>query len=65
MHYAHLKVHDLLDKYLCIEENVFDPFLGHNGPENLKKSGPKILDQIPFFSLSKLAKNQFLNWENV
>ena len=45
-----------------------------NGPENLKKSSPKklvksnksisrkiVFDQFPFFALSKMAKNQFLN----
>ena len=50
----------------------------HSGPENIKKSRPKKLvkpnksmsgkkffDQIPFFAISKLAKNQFLNWEKV
>ena len=49
----------------------------HRGPENLKKSRPKNLwnqinqfhefffDQVPFFAISKLAKNQFLDWENV
>ena len=49
----------------------------HSGPENLKKSRPKKLvksnksisrkffDQIPFFAISNMAKNQFLNWENV
>jgi len=49
----------------------------HNRPENLKKSRPKkllksnklfheiFLDQIPFFAISKIAKNQFLNWEKV
>ena len=50
----------------------------HSGTENLKKSGPKKLvksnksisrktffDQIPFFAISKMAKNQFLNWEKV
>ena len=48
------------------------------GPEKLKKSRPKKLvksnksisriyffGQIPFFAISKLAKNQFLNWEKV
>ena len=46
-------------------------------PENLKSPGQKILsnkinqfhekffDQIPFFAISKMAKNQFLNWEKV
>ena len=46
----------------------------HSGPENLKKSRPKKLvesnksisrkkffDQNPFFAISKMAKNQFLN----
>ena len=50
----------------------------HSEPENLKKSRPKklvklnksisrkkILDQIPFFAISKMAKNKFLNWEKV
>ena len=50
----------------------------HSGPENLKKSSPRKLkksnklisrkiffDQIPFFAISKMAKNQFLNSENV
>ena len=50
----------------------------HSGAENLKKSRPKKLvksnkaisrkkffDQIPFFAISKMAKNQFLNWEKV
>ena len=48
----------------------------HRGPENFKKSKPKKLvksnksiswknfpDRIPFFDISKMAKNQFLNWE--
>ena len=47
-----------------------------SGPENLKKSRPKkfvksikinftkkIIGQIPFFAISKMAKNQILNWE--
>ena len=47
----------------------------HSGPENLKKSRQKkimksnksisrkyLFDQIPFFAISKMAKNQFLNW---
>ena len=25
----------------------------------------KIFDQIPVFAISKMAKNQFLNWEKV
>ena len=46
----------------------------HSGPENFKKSRPKKLvtsnksisrkeffDQIPFFAISKMNKNQFLN----
>ena len=48
----------------------------HSGPENLKSPGQKDLrnqinqfhnffDQIPFFAISKMAKNQFLNWEEV
>ena len=50
----------------------------HSRPEKLKKSRPKKLvksnksisrknyfDQIPFFAISKMAKNQFLNWEKV
>ena len=50
----------------------------HSGPENVKKSRTKKLmksnksisqknfvDQIPFFAISKMAKNQFLNWEKV
>ena len=48
-----------------------------NGPENLKNSWPKKLmksnnqvhemffGKIPFFAFSKMAKNQFLNWEKV
>ena len=48
----------------------------HSGQDNLKKFRPKklvksnksisrkkIFDQIQFFAISKLAKNQFLNWE--
>ena len=48
------------------------------GPENLKNSRPKklmkssksisrknLFDQIPFFAISKMAKNQFLKWEKV
>ena len=44
----------------------------HSGPENLKKTRPKKLVksnktinffyQIPFFAISKLAKNQFMTW---
>ena len=50
----------------------------HSEPENFKKSRPKKLvksnksisrknffDQNPFFAISKMAKNQFLNWEKV
>ena len=49
----------------------------HNEPENSKKSWAKKLmksnksisrnffEQIPFFAISKMAKNQFLNWEKV
>ena len=50
----------------------------HSGPENLKKSRPKKLvksnkpisrkkffAQFPLFANSKMAKNQFLNWEKV
>ena len=53
-------------------------FIHNSGPENLKKSRPKKLlksnksisknfffDQIPFYAISKMAKNQFLNWEKV
>ena len=57
---------------------IMDQLL-HSGPENLKKSRQKknswnqinqfhkkkFLDQIPFFAISKMAKNQFLNWEKV
>ena len=50
---------------------IFDP----SGPENLKKSRPKKLvksnksisrnfDKNPFFAISKIANNQFLNYEN-
>ena len=50
-----------------------------SGPENIKKSRPIInklvksnksisriifFDQIPFFAIPKMAKKQFLNWEN-
>ena len=48
--------------------------IAHSRPENLKKSRPKkhvesnksilrknFFDQIPFFAISKMAKNQFLN----
>ena len=45
----------------------------HNRPENLKKSSPKktreinftkkVFDQISFFAISHMAKNNFLNWE--
>ena len=51
--------------------------LVHSGPENLNKSRQKKLvksnksisvkifrDQIPFFAISKMAKNRFLNWKN-
>ena len=50
----------------------------HSGPEKLKNSRPKKLmksnksisrkkffEQFPFFAISKMAKNQFLNWEKV
>ena len=48
----------------------------HSGPENLKVQAKKLMksnklisriifsDQIPFFAISKIDKNQFLNWEN-
>ena len=32
---------------------------------NKSISRKKILDQNPFFAISKMAKNQFLNWEKV
>ena len=51
-------------------------WLFHSGPENLKKCRPKKLiksnksisqkaffNQVPFFAISKMAKNQFLKWE--
>ena len=50
----------------------------HSGPEYIKKSRPKKLvksnksisrkkffNQIPFFAISKMAKNQVLKWEKV
>ena len=49
----------------------------HSRPENIKKVQAKktcekknqfheiFFDQIPFFAISKMAKNQFLNWEEV
>ena len=30
---------------------------------NKSISRKKFFDQIPFFAISKMAKNQFLNWE--
>ena len=52
--------------------------LDHSGSEKLKKSRPKKLvksnksilpknffDQIQFFAISKMARNQFLNWKKV
>ena len=53
------------------------PLIRHSRPEILKKSRPKSLvksnksisrklfDQIPFFAISKMAKNQFLDWGKV
>ena len=65
---------------LCVIKKWLVKFvcgLCHSRPENLKKSRPKKLvksnksisrknffDQIQFFAISKMAKNQFLNWEN-
>ena len=52
-------------------------YLFHGRPENFKKSMPKkfvksnksisrnFLDQIPFFAISTMAKNKFLNCEKV
>ena len=53
-------------------------FWSDSEPENLKKSRPKkfmksnkstspknFFDPIPFFAISKMANNQFLNWEKV
>ena len=47
-------------------------FALNTGPENLTKSRTKKLvksnksiSQNPFFAISKMAKNQFLRWENV
>jgi len=63
-------------KKKCQKTVDFSFFLpsGTLGPENLKKSWPKkvvkpnksisrkkISDQIPFFAISKMAKNQCLN----
>ena len=53
--------------------------IGTQWTRKLKKSRPKkklvkkkinqfheiFLDQIPFFAISKIAENQFLNWEKV
>ena len=51
-------------------------YITHSGSENLKKSRPKKLVKSnksisrnfywknSFFAISKIAKNQFLNWEN-
>ena len=52
------------------------PIWIHSGPENLKRSRPKKLVkqkkkkinffyQNPLSAISKIAKNQFLNWEKV
>ena len=32
---------------------------------NKSISRKNFIDQIPFFAISKMAKNQFLNWEKV
>ena len=58
-----------------LKSTVF--FISHSGPENLKSRGKKLVksnksisrknffDQIPFFAISKMEKNQFFNWEKV
>ena len=57
-------------------KNIFSMllFAGHIGPESpaqknswnqINQFHEIIFDQIPFFAISKMAKNQFLNWEKV
>jgi hypothetical protein len=48
-----------------IVENTY-----HTPHSSILQSGPKSIheicfDQNPFFAISKMAKNQFLNWEKV
>ena len=59
--------------------NIFLALPLHSAPENLKKVQAKkklvksnksisriiFFDLIQFFAISKIANNQFLNWENV
>ena len=62
---------EIFYSYVLKEETQYNL---HSGSENLKKSRPKklvktnksisrikFLGQIPFFAISKMAKNQFLN----
>ena len=71
-HFPEFADQDIWPNYLHLRNK------SHSGPENLKKSRQKKLvksikinytkicfDQIPFFAISKMAKNQFLNWEKV
>ena len=57
---------------------AYGPLLHSIRPENLKSPGQKkiaksnnsisqkkFFDKNPFFAISKMAKNQFLNWEKV
>ena len=66
LRYVLIILNYISNKYFC--------FTFHSGPENLKKFRPKKLvksnksisrkksfDKIPFFAISKMAKNQFLN----
>ena len=62
--------------YLIENEKIYISFIFilfdnkhiHSGPKKLMKLNSKsisrknLFDQIPFFAISKMAKNQFLNW---
>ena len=55
---------------LCFFTVRPEKFLKSPGQKTREKSNKSIsriifLDQIPFFAISKMAKNQFLNWVKV
>ena len=66
------------DEHFCKKNVKSSPCSAPQWARKIKKSRPrklvksnksilwkKILGQIKFFAISKMAKNQFLNWEKV